>query len=378
MPEHNIQMVDLKGQYLKIRSEIDEAIRQAIESMAFINGPDVKSFQTNLETYLGVKRVIPCANGTDALQIALMALGLEPGDEVIVPSFTYAATAEVIALLKLKPVWTEVDEQRFTMDAGSLERAISSRTRAIIPVHLYGQCADMNAILQIAAHFSLPVIEDTAQALGADFTVSQGITKKAGTMGTIGTTSFFPSKHLGAFGDAGAIFTQDEALGIRIHKIANHGQSKKYYHEMVGVNSRLDSIQAAILNVKLKYLDQYIAARREAAAIYDRLLKDIPQVAIPHRSEGGGHSFHQYTIRVPQPARDKLKEHLDAKGIPAIIYYPVPLHLQQAYATSSFPAGIFPVTEALCGSILSLPMHTELDEGVQEYIAGEVRAFFSK
>jgi UDP-2-acetamido-2-deoxy-ribo-hexuluronate aminotransferase len=363
----NIQMVDLLAQYAHIQNEIDQSVLDVIRSSQYINGPQVKLFADALSGYLGGTHVVPCANGTDALQIALMGLGLQPGDEVITATFTYVATAEVIALLGLTPVLVDVDEKGFLIDIDQVEKAITPKTRAIVPVHLFGQCADMEPLMYLAEKHNLYVVEDTAQAIGADYTFSDGRTMKAGTIGHIGCTSFFPSKNLGCFGDGGAMFTRDEALAKRLRMIANHGQSKQYYHDEIGVNSRLDSMQAAILNVKLPYLDHYNDSRRAAAGRYDAALEKHPLVTPPHRVENSTHVFHQYTLKLdPSVNRDALKVHLAENGIPAMIYYPVPLHRQKAYLQ---PEGTsFPVTEKLCASVISLPMHSELTAEQQDYI----------
>ena len=370
-----IHMVDLKNQYDKIQQEIDEAVINVIRSTAFINGPEVKAFQSELEQYLQISNVIPCANGTDALQIAMMALNLQPGDEVITASFTYVATAEVIALLKLKPVLVDVNPDTFNIDADAIEKAITSRTKAIVPVHLFGQCAEMEKIMDIAKRNNLYVIEDTAQAIGASYTFSDGKVKKAGTMGIIGCTSFFPSKNLGCYGDGGAIFTNDDALAKKIRMIANHGQSVQYYHDEIGVNSRLDSIQAAVLRVKLPLLDEYASARNKAAAYYDKAFAANPAIKIPSRAKNSDHVFHQYTLQLNGINRSELKDFLDSKGIPAMVYYPVPLHKQKAYTDPKYLNGDFPVTEALCEKVVSLPMHTELDEEQLRYITDAVLSF---
>ncbi|MFM2135545.1 MAG: hypothetical protein RL021_945 [Bacteroidota bacterium] len=372
-----IQMVDLVGQYEKIQPEVDQAVLDVIRSAAFINGPEVKSFQTELEQYLGVKHVIPCANGTDALQIVMMALGLQPGDEVITADFTYVATAEVIGLLKLKPVLVDVNRETFTIDVQAVERAITPRTKAIVPVHLFGQCAPMEELMQLARKHNLFVIEDNAQAIGADYHFSDGSRKKAGTIGTAGCTSFFPSKNLGCYGDGGAVFTNDDELGKKIRMIANHGQSVQYYHDEIGVNSRLDSIQAAILRIKLRHLDGYAAARRSVADFYDRAFSGNSKVTTPKRAAWSDHVFHQYTMILNGPDRSKLREFLAEKGIPAMIYYPVPLHLQKAYRDDRYKSGDFPVTEWLCANVLSLPIHTEMDESTLNYIASNVLEFLS-
>ena len=375
---NKIQMVDLKSQYEAIKPEIDAAIQEVISNTAFINGPPVKSFQKELEEYLGVKHVIPCANGTDALQIAMMALGLKPGDEVITADFTYVATAEVIALLGLKPVLVDVNPDTFDIDLKALEKAITPKTRAIVPVHLFGQCADMNAIMKLAHTHKLFVIEDTAQAIGADYTLSNGITQKAGTIGTVGCTSFFPSKNLGCYGDGGAIYTNDEELAKKIRMIANHGQSVQYVHDSIGVNSRLDSIQAAILRVKLKRLDQYAAARNKAASYYDQAFANNPKIQTPVRARNSTHVFHQYTLVLKDTDRTRLREFLSQHDIPAMIYYPIPLHLQKAYLDTRYPEGHFKVTEKLCASVISLPMHTEMDTETLKHIADKVLEFVNK
>jgi UDP-2-acetamido-2-deoxy-ribo-hexuluronate aminotransferase len=371
-----IEMVDLKGQYAKIQTEIDAAVLKTIRDASFINGPEVISFTKNLSTYLGGAHVIPCANGTDALQVAMMALGLEPGDEVIVPSFTYVATAEVIGLLQLKPVMVDVDPIHFNITRANIEQAIGPKTKAIVPVHLFGQCADMEPILALAKEKGLYVIEDTAQAIGAVYTFSDGTQKQAGSMGHIGCTSFFPSKNLGCYGDGGAIYTHDPVLAERIKMVANHGQVKKYVHKYIGVNSRLDTIQAAILNIKLKYLDQYSTARRAAADHYDSLLSGIDGLQTPVRAKNSTHVFHQYTMVIGNGKRNALKQHLEAKGIPAMIYYPVPLNEQEAFRTIGAVVGTLNETERLCASVLSLPMHTELTEEQQVFITDTVKSFF--
>lgn len=367
-------MVDLKGQYQKIKPEVDAAIQEVIDSAAFINGPAVKEFQADLESYLGVKHVIPCANGTDALQIAMMALGLRPGDEVITASFTYVATAEVIGLLGLTPVLVDVYPDTFCIDVKAIEKAITPKTKAIVPVHLYGQCADMEGIIEVARKHNLFVIEDVAQAIGADYTLSNGKKVKAGTIGTIGCTSFFPSKNLGCYGDGGAIYTNDDELARQCKMIAHHGQSVQYVHDVLGVNSRLDTIQAAILKVKLQQLDSYAAARNKAAAFYDKAFANHPKIKIPVRAKSSTHVFHQYTLQLAVD-RNKLREFLAGKDIPSMIYYPIPLHMQKAYASPRYQQGDFPVTEKLCGCVLSLPMHTELDQETLTYITDSVLEF---
>lgn len=362
-------MVDLKGQYQKIKNEIDTGIQDVINNAAFINGPQVKEFQANLEKYLGAKHVIPCANGTDALQIAMMALGLKPGDEVITASFTYVATAEVIGLLGLTPVLVDVYPDTFNIDVEAIEKNITPKTKAVVPVHLFGQCADMEKIMAIAAKHNLYVIEDVAQAIGADYTFSNGTVKKAGTIGTIGCTSFFPSKNLGCYGDGGAMYTNDDELAKKLKMISHHGQSIQYHHDVLGVNSRLDTIQAVVLNAKLKHLDEYASARRKAADYYDKAFANHPKIKTPVRTADSTHVFHQYTLQLKEIDRNKLREALAEKGIPAMIYYPIPLHMQKAFKSDRFKEGSFPVTEKLCGTVLSLPMHTELDEETLSYIS---------
>jgi len=368
-------MVDLKGQYLKIKSEVDTAIANVIDNTAFINGPAVKEFQVDLEKYLGVKHVIPCANGTDALQIAMMALDLKPGDEVITADFTYVATAEVIGLLGLKPVLVDVYPDTFDINIEAIEKAITPKTKAIVPVHLFGQCADMERVNAVAKKHNLFVIEDVAQAIGADYTFADGKKAKDGTIGTIGCTSFFPSKNLGCYGDGGAIYTNDDALAAKMRVIASHGQTTLYVHDLLGVNSRLDSIQAAILKIKLKHLDEYAAARNKAAAFYDKAFANHAKIKTPKRVKNSTHVFHQYTLQLEGVDRAELREFLANKGIPAMIYYPIPLHMQKAYLDPRYKAGDFPVTEKLCASVLSLPMHTELDEDTLKYITDSVLEF---
>ena len=376
-------MVDLKTQYHRIKEEIDREVLGVIESTVFIGGPKVSAFRENLEKYLGVKHVIPCANGTDALQIAMMALGLKPGDEVIVPAFTYVATAEVIGLLGLTPVMTDVDPETFNIRADHIEAAITSRTKAIVPVHLFGQSADMEPIMALAEKHNLFVIEDNAQAIGGQYFPPSWGGKGAatGTFGHFGCTSFFPSKNLGCYGDGGALITNDPALAEAARMIANHGQSKLYYHEKIGVNSRLDAIQAAVLDVKLKHLDEYCDARRRVADYYDRVFADVPQLKTPGRHSNSSHVFHQYTLQItspnPRSTRDELKAYLAEQGISMMIYYPVPLYDQEAFR-EYWKGGKLPATEQLCASVFSLPMHTELTESVLEKITGAVKAFFSK
>lgn len=371
-----LQMVDLRGQYLPIADEINEAIQTVIDQTAFINGPMVKEFAAALGTYTGASHVIPCGNGTDALQLAMMALNLQPGDEVIVPSFTYVATVEVIALLGLKPVFVDVEPDHFNLDISALEKGITAKTKAIVPVHLFGQCADMEPIQAIADRFKLAVIEDVAQALGAEYTFKDKTSKKAGTIGTIGITSFFPSKNLGCYGDGGALFTNDESLATTLRAMANHGQFEKYYHDMIGVNSRLDTIQAAILRVKLPHLDTYAARRQEAAAVYDRELAGLEGVQTPVRALNSSHVFHQYTLRVRNGQRDALKDFLKERGVPSMIYYPLPLHLQKAYKAYGYQQGDYPVAERLSAEVLSLPMHTELQEEQVHFITEQIKSFF--
>ena len=369
-------MVDLKGQYEQIKPEVDQAIQAVIDSTAFINGPDVKAFAAELEEHLGIPYVIPCANGTDALQIAMMALNLKPGDEVITANFTYVATAEVIALLGLKPVLVECNPETFTIDPAAIEAAISPKTRAIVPVHLFGQCADMEPIMAIANKHNLFVIEDTAQAIGATYTFSDGTQKTAGAIGHVGTTSFFPSKNLGCYGDGGAMFATDEAIAKRLRMIANHGQSVQYVHDDIGVNSRLDTIQAAILRVKLKRLNQYSAARVAVADAYDKAFANHPNLVTPKRAGNSTHVFHQYTLQLKGADRAALKEYLASKEIPMMVYYPLPLHMQKAYTDPRYKEGDFPITEQLCKTVFSLPIHTEMDAETQQYIIDNVLNFF--
>ena len=371
-----IQMVDLQSQYYKIKSDVDNAVLNVMNSAAFINGPEVKSFQKELEEYLDVKNVIPCANGTDALQIALMALGLQEGDEVITADFTFAATVEVIHLLKLKAVLVDVDYDTFTIDPAKIKAAITDKTKAIIPVHLFGQCANMEEILEIAKAHNLYVVEDNAQAIGAEFTFSDGSVKKSGTIGTIGTTSFFPSKNLGCYGDGGAIFTNDDELAHRIRGIVNHGMYERYYHDEIGVNSRLDSIQATILRKKLPHLDSYNEARRKAADFYDEAFAEHPNILIPKRDENSTHVFHQYTLRILNGKRNELQAFLAEKEIPAMIYYPVALRKQKAYFQESNDAD-FAHTDKLLSEVISLPMHTELEEEQLKFITDSVLEFMN-
>ena len=370
----NIPMVDLQGQYRHIKPEIDAAIKEVIDSAYFIGGGIIKTFSENLADFLGVKNVIPCGNGTDALQIALMALDLQPGDEVITTPFTFVATVEVIALLQLKPVFVDVHPDTFNMDERLIEKAITKRTKCIIPIHLFGQSCNMETIMDIAEKHDLFVVEDNAQAIGADFHYKNGTSQKAGTIGHIGTTSFFPSKNLGAYGDAGAIFTNDDALGAKIKMICNHGSSIQYHHGMVGVNSRLDSLQAAVLNVKLKYLEDYGQARQQAAAFYTEQLNSDFNVLTPVEAKHSTHVYHQYTLRLQEVDRENVVKILKEKGIATGVYYPIPLHLQNAYISYGFKAGDFPVSEQLAKEVLSLPIHTELTEEIQNYIINHLRS----
>jgi UDP-2-acetamido-2-deoxy-ribo-hexuluronate aminotransferase len=372
-----IQMVDTKTQYLKIKEQVDAGIHQVLDTAAYINGKAVHEFSKNLSAYLNVKHTIPCANGTDALQIAMMALDLQPGDEVITPSFTYIATTEVIALLRLTPVFVEVDKATFCIDPKAIEKAITSKTKAIVPVHLYGQAANMEEIMAIAKAHNLYVIEDNAQAIGCDYTFSDGSAKKTGAIGTIGATSFYPSKNLGAFGDGGAIFTNDDSLAEKLKMIANHGQKERFYHDVVGCNSRLDSIQAAILDVKLKYLDEYITARQKAAVFYDKAFAGNERIITPQTAAFTNHVYHQYTLQLSGADRDELNKYLAEQKIPSMIYYPVPAHRQKMFA--AFGGGDYelPVTDWLTGRVISLPIHTELDEEQLQYIAGHVLHFIN-
>lgn len=373
-----LQMVDTRSQYHKIKDEVDKAVLDVLESTAFINGPIVSEFSKNLANYLGAKHVIPCANGTDALQISLMALDLQPGDEVITPSFTYIATTEVVALLGLKPVFVEVDRQTFCMDVHDLEKVITPRTKAIVPVHLYGQAANMEAIMAVAKKYNLYVIEDNAQAIGAAFSFSDGTVKKTGTIGHIGCTSFYPSKNLGAYGDGGAICTDDDTLAEKLKIIANHGQTKRYYHDMVGCNSRLDSIQAAILNIKLKHLDEYGKARQQVAAYYDKAFANNPKITTPFVADNTTHVYHQYTLVLNGANRDELKEFLETKGIPSMIYYPLPGHRQKMFAHFQSEARDLATTDWLTERVISLPVHTEMDEEQLKYITESVLEFINR
>jgi dTDP-4-amino-4,6-dideoxygalactose transaminase len=370
-----IQMVDLISQYQKIKPEIDAAILSVIEKAQFINGPEVSSFQTELEKYQNVKHVIPCANGTDALQIALMALDLKPGDEVITPSFTYIATTEVIALLGLKPIFVEVEKDTFCIDPQTIEAAITPRTKAIVPVHLYGQAANMDAIMRIANKYGLAVIEDNAQAIGSDYKHEDGSVTKTGTIGHIGCTSFFPSKNLGCYGDGGAIFTNDNDLAGKMRMIANHGQSKRYYHDVVGCNSRLDSIQAAVLRIKLRDLDNYIEARRKVADHYDRFFAQFPGVTPPVRDKYSKHVFHQYTVLLDGIDRDKLHDFLATKDIPSMIYYPIPAHRQKMFETFGSGETVLPITDWLTERVISFPIHTEMEQDQLDHICSSIEEF---
>lgn len=373
-----IQMVDTKTQYHKIKPAVDQAVMEVMESTAFINGKAVQDFAADLSSYLGVKHTIPCANGTDALQIAMMALGLQPGDEIITPSFTYIATTEVIALLRLTPVFVEVDPKTFCIDPAAIEKAITPRTKAIVPVHLYGQAAPMEQIMEIAEKHGLYVIEDNAQAIGCEYIFENGTRQKTGTIGHIGATSFYPSKNLGAFGDGGAIFTNDDELAARMKMIANHGQSRQYYHDVVGCNSRLDSIQAAILGIKLKHLDEYASARQQAAAYYDQAFAGHPAITTPAHAAYSSHVYHQYTILMEGVDREGLKKYLAEKGIPAMIYYPVPGHRQKMFEQFNVASLDLPVTDWLTQRVISLPIHTELDEEQLAYITSHILAYINQ
>ncbi|MCL4140605.1 UNVERIFIED_CONTAM: hypothetical protein GTU68_041715 [Idotea baltica] len=370
-------MVDLKSQYKKIKDQIDVSIQQVIDNATFINGPEVRQFQKELEDYLDVKHVIPCANGTDALQIAMMGLDLQQGDEVITADFTFAATVEVIALLKLTPVLVDVEPDTFNINIEALKKAITPKTKAIIPVHLFGQCANMEAVLKVAKEHNLYVIEDTAQAIGADYKFSDGSTQKAGTIGNVGTTSFFPSKNLGCYGDGGAIFTNDDDLAYKLKGIVNHGMYKRYYHDEVGVNSRLDSIQAVVLSAKLPHLDAYCNARRKAAAFYNKAFSESNKIITPISSSFTTHVFHQYTLRLKDTDRDALHQHLLAKNIPCAIYYPIPLHSQKAYRDDRYNEADFPITNELIKTVISLPMHTELEKEQQQFITKTILNFIN-
>jgi len=369
-----IEMADLVGQYRRIKPEIDQAIQTVLDTGRFIGGPALDSFTADLARYLDVRHVVPCANGTDALQVAMMALDLRPGDEVITADFTYAATAEVIALLKLTPVLVEVNPDTFNIEPEAIRRAISPATRAIVPVHLFGQCADMEAIMKIAKEHNLYVIEDTAQAIGAYYTFADGSMKRAGTIGTVGTTSFFPSKNLGCYGDGGAMFTDDDSLAKRLKMIANHGQSVQYSFDDIGCNSRLDNMQAAILDVKLKYLDEYCAARQKVAAFYEKAFAGLKNAKIPFREPKSTHVFHQYTLTLtPGIDRDKVRKALAERGVPTMVYYPKSMHQQKAYASPRYRDEDFPISIRLAESVLSLPIHTEMPEDQLSYIADAVK-----
>jgi dTDP-4-amino-4,6-dideoxygalactose transaminase len=371
-----IQMVDLLSQHQKIQMELDSAVLKVAHSGSYVNGPEVKIFTEGLKTFLGVEHVIPCANGTDALQIALMSLGLKPGDEVITAAFTYIATAEVISLLGLKAVLVDVEPDYFGLDTDQVESAITSKTKAIIPVHLYGQAANMERLNSIALKYELEIIEDSAQSMGAKYNFSDGRTERLGTIGTIGCTSFFPSKNLGCMGDGGALFTNDRVLAERIKMISNHGQKIKYQHDVIGCNSRLDTIQAAILSVKLNYLEEYNSSRQRAAYFYDQGLGNLSTLQIPKRRKDSSHVYHQYTLRVLDGSRDSLAKFLNDKGIPSMIYYPFPLHFQKAFKSDQYPIGSLPVSEKLSSQVLSLPMHSELDEQIQVYIVETIKKFY--
>lgn len=374
----NIQMVDLKSQYMKIKPQVDQAINDVLSSTQFINGEHVKSFQNELAAYLGVKHVITCANGTDALQISMMALGLKPGDEIITPSFTYIATTEVIGLLGLKPVFVDCDAENFNISVDEVEKAITKKTKAIVPVHLFGQSSDMKSIMSLAKKYNLFVIEDNAQAIGSDY-LGFNQPQKTGTIGNIGCTSFFPSKNLGCFGDGGAMMTNDDELAEKLRMIANHGQSKRYYHDIVGCNSRLDNIQAAVLRIKLKELDQYILNRQKAANYYDQNLKDLDQLTLPYRNLDSNHVFHQYTLKLDDSiVRDELIQYLADKNIPAMVYYPIPAHRQKMFSKIPNSYGNMKVTNWLTSRVFSLPMHTELSTLQQDYIIENISNFLNK
>lgn len=371
-----IQMVDLKSQYDRIKHTVNTSIQEVLDTTAYINGPQVHLFQKSLEDYLGVKHVIPCANGTDALQIAMMGLDLKLGDEVITADFTFAATVEVIALLQLTPVLVDVEPDTFNISIEAVKKAITPKTKAIVPVHLFGQAANMEAIMTLAAEHNLYVIEDNAQAIGASYKYADGSKKKAGTIGHVASTSFFPSKNLGCYGDGGAIFTNDDELAHKLRGIVNHGMYVRYHHDVVGVNSRLDSIQAAVLNAKLPHLDEYNKSRREAAAKYSAALANNPKIIAPViKEDEDSHVFHQYTLRILNADRDKLMQHLLDKGIPCAIYYPIPLHSQKAYADSRYNEADFPVTNQLVKEVISLPMHTELDDEQIKFITDSILEF---
>ncbi len=373
-----IKMVDLHGQYLQHRDEINNAIQEVLDTTAFIKGPPVKKFEEELAAYAGAAHCIACGNGTDALQVAMMALELQPGDEVITTPFTFIATIEVIKLLKLRPILVDIDPNSFNLDPSKFENVLTEKTKAIVPVHLFGQTAEMEKIISFAKAHKLFIIEDNAQAIGADYTFSDGSVKKAGTLGSIGCTSFFPSKNLGAYGDGGAMFTNDNELAAKIRSMVNHGMSsERYYYDHVGVNSRLDTIQAAILRVKLQHLDEYNRARQNVAATYDKAFKKIPLLKIPYRNPDSTHIFHQYTLQVEGANRDKLKQYLNKHQIPAMIYYPVPLHIQKAYRDLDYKIGDFPITEEMCTKVLSLPVHTEMQTEQLEHIISSIEKFFN-
>jgi UDP-2-acetamido-2-deoxy-ribo-hexuluronate aminotransferase len=373
-----IQMVDLKAQYNNIKTEIDRAIQDVLDSTAFIKGPEVMLFEEELRNYLGAGYVISCANGTDALQIAMMSLGLKPGDEVITTNFTFIATIEVVALLGLKPVIVDPDPENFNISVEGIKKAITSKTKAIVPVHLFGQCSDMENILKIAGEYNLFVIEDAAQATGADYFFRDGKVRKAGTIGNVGTTSFFPSKNLGCYGDGGALYTDNEDLAKKIKSIANHGMKVRYHYNDIGINSRLDTIQSAILRIKLKYLDQYNKARKRAADFYDGAFAGCAAISVPVRNSYSSHIFHQYTIRILNGKRDDLKRYLNERHIPAMIYYPGPLHMQEAYRYLGYMESDFPVTNSLCKEVISLPMHPDIEQDQLNYITQNILEFFEK
>jgi len=375
--KRNVSLVDLQSQYRQLKPEIDEALHAVLDSCHFINGGPVHQFSENLARYLDVKHVIPCGNGTDALQIALMALDLQPGDEVITTPFTFVATAEVIALLNLKPVFVDVNPCTFTLNEYQLEAAITEKTRCIIPVHLFGQGANMEAILKIAGKHQIPVVEDNAQAIGADLIFSNGNKQKLGTLGAIGCTSFFPSKNLGAYGDGGAIFTNDDDLADKIRMIVNHGMKERYYHDIIGVNSRLDTLQAVVLDIKLNHLDEYGQARQKAAQFYSEMLQDEPGLTVPKVARFSTHVYHQYTLLIEE-GRDAVRDYLQEAGVASGVYYPVPLHLQKAYMHYGYQAGDFPISEDLAGKVLSLPMHTELTEDVEQYVVDHLKKALNK
>jgi len=374
----NIPMVDLQGQYQKLKQEIDAEIQKVLETSSYINGPAVNEFARDLEKYLGSKHVIPCGNGTDALQVSMMALGLKPGDEVITTSFTFIATAEVIALLGLTPVLVDVLEDTMNIDPEAIKKAITDKTKAIVPVHLFGQCANMDEIMDIAKEYNLFVIEDNAQAIGATYTFKNGAKKKAGTIGHVGCTSFFPSKNLGAYGDGGAVFTDNDELADQLRVVVNHGMKVRYYHDYIGVNSRLDSIQAAVLKVKLPHLDEFAKARNFAANYYNKAFENCEKIITPVTAEFTDHVFHQYTIKLIDVDRDGLMKHLQEKGIACAVYYPVPLHMQKAYQDPRYKKGDFPVTEKLSEQVMSLPMHTEFTEEQLHYVTHSVLEFIKE